>query len=142
MGEKKFQRAIIEIANLPDVAHAFRKMLEVRGDPEKKDLFQRRQSTLTRTIAKKASRPECAEVTVEAVLDYLETPLVETEPEIREFSKRDFDLYGLPQRQDGKSKRLREKDLAAAIGSKRPLVYKVDRGTRSLRDSNCVIVAP
>lgn len=143
MGEKKFQRAIIEIANLPDVAHAFRKMLEVRGDPEKKDLFQRRQSTLNRTIAKKTSRPgELGEVCVEAVLDYLETPLVETEPEIMEFLKKDFDLISLPQRQDGRSKWLRETDLAPAVGAKRPLVYKIEHRPRSLRNSNCVIVAP
>jgi hypothetical protein len=141
MGERKFQKAVIEIGNSPDVAHAFRKMLEVRGDPEKKDLFQRRQSTLTRTIAKKASRPGCAEVTVEAVLDYLQHPLAETEPGIMEFSKDDFDIYSLPQKQGGRSKRLREMDLAPAVGSKRPLVYKVDRGTRGLRNSNCIIVA-
>lgn len=143
MKRGKFETNVIQVANHPDVAKAFRSMAATRNEPTKKNLFQRRQSKLRQTIGRVSARPlkNCGEVKFEAVLDYLESPMMDEEPKLQQFSKDNFGVITLMQRQSRSKRRMeRVGNFGAALNVEDEILYRFDPTRDGRKRSNSVLI--
>lgn len=103
MAAKRRMRAVVSVANDPEVCRAYRGLAEARAGFFSKKAIEHRHLALSRAIAKArgVETGKNGSDYVRAVFDYLESTLADPEPKILTAEFKDYRLYKIPEKQRG-----------------------------------------